>query len=90
MAVLPESEVRSRLGELTGWDWVENAIRRVYSFDSFTEAMGFVFRVAVVAEAAGHHPDVLIEYNRVTLTLSTHSEGGVTQRDMELAARLAQ
>lgn len=69
-------------------DWSElgEAIQRTFAFKAFGEAMGFVNRVAAAAEAANHHPDILIRYNKVTLTLSTHDSGGITQKDFDLAA----
>ncbi|MBX6378969.1 MAG: 4a-hydroxytetrahydrobiopterin dehydratase [Clostridia bacterium] len=88
MSVLEEAEVRARLSALPGWEYVGGAIRRRYRFADFAGAMGFVFRVAVLAEAADHHPDILVEYDRVTLTLTTHSQGGVTEKDLTLAARI--
>ncbi|MDI3298895.1 MAG: 4a-hydroxytetrahydrobiopterin dehydratase [Bacillota bacterium] len=88
MAVLSEEEVRRRLGALPGWEWADGAIRRRYRFPDFVGAMGFVQQVALVAEKADHHPDFLIRYGEVTLTLATHSEGGVTEKDLELAGRI--
>jgi len=61
-------------------------MRRTYEFGDFSDSMGFVTRVALAAEKADHHPDIDIRWNRVSLTLSTHSEGGLTQKDLDLAA----
>ncbi|MDI3316754.1 MAG: 4a-hydroxytetrahydrobiopterin dehydratase [Bacillota bacterium] len=88
MAVLDEEEVRRRLGALPFWRWADGAIHRSYRFRDFVEAMGFVQQVALLAEKADHHPDVLVRYNEVTLTLATHSEGGVTEKDLEMAERI--
>ncbi len=88
MARLDEKQIHSRLGELEGWSRQGDAIRRSYRFDSFTEAVGFVNRVAEAAEAADHHPDIDIRYRDVTMTLSTHSEGGITEKDLDLARRI--
>jgi len=88
MAVLSEEQVRVQLSSLPGWEVHGKAIRKQYTFGSFTEAIRFVNRVAEAAERADHHPDILVQYNRVTLTLSTHSEGGVTEKDLNLARRI--
>ena len=62
------------------------AIRRVYTFGGFAEALAFLVRLGFDAEAADHHPDILVNYKRVTLTYSTHSEGGLTEKDFAGAA----
>jgi 4a-hydroxytetrahydrobiopterin dehydratase len=72
-----------------GWNEVDDALVREFRFDGFREAIAFVNRVAELAEEADHHPDVDIRYNRVTLRWTTHSAGGITERDHELAARSA-
>jgi 4a-hydroxytetrahydrobiopterin dehydratase len=73
-----------------GWREVDAALTREFSFDGFREAIAFVGRVADLAEAEDHHPDIDIRFKRVTLRWSTHSSGGVTERDRELAARSAE
>ncbi len=73
-----------------GWSEVENALEREFRFDDFARAIAFVNRVAELAEGENHHPDVEIHYNRVTLRWSTHSAGGITDRDRELASRSAE
>ena len=73
-----------------GWSEVENALEREFRFDDFARAIAFVNRVAELAEGEKHHPDVEIHYNRVTLRWSTHSAGGITDRDRELASRSAE
>lgn len=86
--LLPHADVRARLagGE---WRLEGEAIVRELRFEDFAAAIAFVNRVAAAAEQAGHHPDILVHgWNRVRLTLSTHSAGGVTGSDLELAARL--
>jgi len=88
MAVLDEAEVRRRL-EGSAWRLEGSALVRDLEFADFRGAIAFVDRVANAAEEAGHHPDVLVHgYKRVRLTLSTHSEGGVTERDLALAPEL--
>lgn len=82
---LSPEEARTRLAGHKGWELKGDAIQRRYTFASFKEAMAFVNRVAELAERADHHPDILIEYNKVTLTLSSHDAGGLTERDFALA-----
>jgi 4a-hydroxytetrahydrobiopterin dehydratase len=72
-----------------GWDEVDNALEQTFSFEGFGEALAFVNRVGELAEAENHHPDIAIAYNRVTLRWWTHTAGGITDRDRELAARSA-
>jgi 4a-hydroxytetrahydrobiopterin dehydratase len=72
-----------------GWDERGDALEREFRFDSFRAAVDFVNRVADLAEQENHHPDVALSYKTVTLRWSTHSEGGVTDRDRDLAARSA-
>jgi len=88
MATLTQDEVAQALGELDGWEQNGAEIRKEYSFTDFGLAMEFVNHVARAAEAANHHPDIDIRYNKVTLALSTHSEGGLTAKDVELAQRI--
>lgn len=78
------------LRALAGWrfDPAANAITRSFRFTDFSEAFGFMARVALAAEAAGHHPDWSNVYSKVTVTLSTHDAGGVTQKDIDLAAAI--
>ena len=86
MARISRSEAEQRLAGLPGWSLDENAIRKQYTFAGFPEAIAFVNRLATEAEAADHHPDILINYKRVTLTYSTHSAGGLTTKDFDGAA----
>jgi 4a-hydroxytetrahydrobiopterin dehydratase len=81
MPKLSPTEAEARLKELKGWALEEDAIRKQYTFGSFREAISFVVRLAFDAEEADHHPDILINYKRVTLTWSTHSDGGLTDKD---------
>ena len=69
------------------WDEVADALERTFSFPGFVEALAFVNRVGELAEAENHHPDIAIHYNRVTLRWWTHTAGGITDRDRELATR---
>lgn len=84
--LLSPAEIDRRMTTLDGWTRDGNAIRKQYTFAGFPEAVAFVDRIAPEAERADHHPDILINYKRVTLTYSTHSEGGLTAKDFEGAA----
>jgi len=86
MAKLSQSEIADRMKRLRGWTLDGAAIRKQFTFAGFPEAVAFVDRIAPEAEAADHHPDILINYKRVTLTYSTHSEGGLTEKDFAGAA----
>jgi 4a-hydroxytetrahydrobiopterin dehydratase len=86
MGKLTRAEAEQRLTTLNGWTLDDDAIRKQFTFRNFPEAIAFVNRLAPEAEAADHHPDILINYKRVTLTWSTHSEGGLTDKDFAGAA----
>jgi 4a-hydroxytetrahydrobiopterin dehydratase len=88
MALLSENEINEGLFGLEGWRQEENQIVKQFKFKNFVESMGFVTKVAILAERVDHHPDILIEYSKVTITLSTHSEGGLTQKDFNLASEI--
>ena len=88
MAKLSASAVSRRLAALKGWRQVGDAIQKRYTFANFKEAMFFVNTVAGLAEKAGHHPDITVNYNRVTFGLSTHDAGGLTGKDFDLARRI--
>jgi 4a-hydroxytetrahydrobiopterin dehydratase len=83
MGTLSLEEASARLRDLHGWTLEGNAIRKQFVFRGFPDAADFVSRLVPHAEAADHHPDVLINYKRVTLTYSTHSEGGLTPKDFD-------
>jgi 4a-hydroxytetrahydrobiopterin dehydratase len=87
MARLADGEIQSRLQELPGWEREGDGIRRQFTFAGFPDAITFLARLAFDAEAADHHPDVVINYRRVTLTYTTHSEGGLTEKDFAGAER---
>lgn len=87
MAKLSRQQVAARL-KLPEWEYKDNALVKVFHFDSFMKAVDFVNHVAEVAEAADHHPDIHINYSRVTFVCSTHSEGGVTEKDLSLAENI--
>lgn len=78
---MTQDDIRSRLRDHPGWQLQGDAVARQFSFASFPDALAFVVRLAFDAEAHDHHPDLLVRYRRVTVTWSTHDEGGVTERD---------
>jgi 4a-hydroxytetrahydrobiopterin dehydratase len=85
--VLPPGELERRLGDLPGWRREGNAIVKEFPFDGgFMGSIEYVNRLAAAAEAADHHPDLAISWGRVTVSLSTHSAGGITEMDLALAA----
>jgi 4a-hydroxytetrahydrobiopterin dehydratase len=88
MAALTDAEARERLKSLPGWELVGRAIRRSYKFPDFKTGMVFANRVAELADAQDHHPDMLVQYSQVTLTLTSHDAGGLTARDFRLAERI--
>ena len=88
MALLKAAEIKQALRQATAWQKRGRVIRRTFEFADFNAAMRFVNRVAKLAERAGHHPDIDVRWNRVTLALSTHSEGGLTDKDFSLARRI--
>ena len=85
MATLADDEIRAALADVPGWEVGDGEISREYRLDSFAGAIAFVVRLSYAAEAANHHPDLDIRYSKVRVTLSTHSEGGVTAKDVDLA-----
>jgi len=88
MALLEDSEIESRLAELHGWERAGDAIRKQFKHDDFVGSVKFVDALVEPAEEMGHHPDLEISWDTVTVTVTTHSEGGLTANDFELAARL--
>jgi 4a-hydroxytetrahydrobiopterin dehydratase len=88
MARLSKKDFTRELAGLPGWKGTSAGISRVFRHKDFTTAMGFVTSVALLAERANHHPDIDIRWNIVKLTLSTHSEGGVTKKDIALAGQI--
>jgi 4a-hydroxytetrahydrobiopterin dehydratase len=88
MALLSDNEIAQRLSGLKDWTQEGSQIVRQYKFKNFVESMGFVTKVAMLAERVDHHPDILIEYSKVKITLSTHSEGGLTEKDFNLASQI--
>lgn len=90
MPPLPENKAREMLSSLKDWELIENAakIQKNFQFKDFAEAMGFVDKVAEIAEKEGHHPDIFISYSRVVITLYTHKIKGLHENDFILAAKI--
>jgi 4a-hydroxytetrahydrobiopterin dehydratase len=89
MSVLPDEQVSERLAGLDDWSRQGDSIVHVETLADFKAAILYVGAVAYLAEAANHHPDVTIQWNKVTLTLSTHSAGGLTGNDFALAGQIS-
>lgn len=88
MAKLSNEDMAAALAGLPGWSRAGDTLTKTFTFATFPQGISFVDRVAVVAEELGHHPDITINYSRVTMTLATHDEGGVTEKDVTLAGRI--
>lgn len=88
MARLSDEAIHGELVQLPEWSYESNSLRRTFTFPTFMRGIGFVNQVAELAEDANHHPDIMINYTRVTLALSTHDAGGVTDKDVALARRI--
>ena len=88
MELLSETEIRAKLGAIRGWALEGKEIRKTRELKDFARSIGFVASVALLAEKANHHPDIDIRWNKVTLALSTHSAGGLTEKDFSLAAQI--
>ena len=88
VSALSKNEIHERLKKMPRWSHAGKAIHCKFTFKSFMPAIGFVNKIAEAAEKAQHHPDITINYSIVTISLSTHSEGGVTEKDFELAQQI--
>lgn len=87
---LTEGEILAELAKLKGWKVEQGKLHRTFEFKDFVQAFGFMTRVALVAEAMGHHPDWSNSWNKVSIDLSTHSVGGLSKNDFELAGKIQQ
>lgn len=87
MPILSLDAAQSRLAQLSGWAMESGELVRTFEFKDFVAALAFVNKVGELAEQAGHHPDIDIRYSRVRLALVTHSAGGLTEKDFDLAAQ---
>ena len=89
MAILKQDQVNKNLSSLKNWNFENNQIGKEYQFKDFAEALAFVNKAGAAAEEMNHHPDILMHsWNKVKITVSTHSEGGVTEKDFQLAQKL--
>ncbi|MEM9264729.1 MAG: 4a-hydroxytetrahydrobiopterin dehydratase [Cyanobacteria bacterium P01_F01_bin.13] len=88
--VLSPAEIQSNLASLPDWTLEGASIKTILTFKNFIEAIEYINKIVAPAEAAGHHPDLAISYNRVVVSLTTHDVGGLTQRDFTLAQTLSQ
>ena len=88
MPKLSDAEIEHALSDLEGWNRREDEIVRDFQFRDFVAAMGFIAQVGLLAERADHHPNLSNVYNRVTIALSSHDEGGITERDIKLATEI--
>jgi 4a-hydroxytetrahydrobiopterin dehydratase len=85
---LSEDEIQSELARLDGWELRDGRLRKQFTFRTFLRAIAFVNSVGYIAESVGHHPDITVNYNKVTLRIITHSEGALTDRDFDLARQV--
>ena len=88
MATLSDEDIEARLAALPGWEREGNAIKKTLKFEDFVGSVEFVNRITPVAEELKHHPDLSISWNTVVVSLSTHSQGGITENDFDLATRV--
>jgi 4a-hydroxytetrahydrobiopterin dehydratase len=88
MALLNDDQIQEQLERVPEWDREGDSIKREFKFEDFQASVDFVNRITPPAEEMDHHPDITIRWNQVECTLSTHSQGGLTQDDFELAARI--
>ena len=89
MAVLDDAEIDERLGRLAeGWERKGDTIERTFKFDDFRGSIDFINRITPVADGMNHHPDLSVSWNTVTVSLTTHSQMGVTENDLALAAEI--
>lgn len=87
---MSEQDIATKLKDLPGWSMDRGNVHRVFEFKDFSQAFGFMTQVALAAEAMGHHPDWSNAWNKVVIDLSTHSAGGLTSNDFELAGKIQQ
>jgi 4a-hydroxytetrahydrobiopterin dehydratase len=88
MPLLKDAEIQQEIEKLSGWTKQGKEITKTYEFKDFVQAIGFVNSVSSIAEQSNHHPNIDIRWNKVILTLSTHSEGGITEKDFSLARKI--
>lgn len=89
MKILNDSQIKEKLSGLKGWEFKNNQIGKEYELKDFKEALGFVNKVGERAEEMDHHPDIFLhDWNKVKITVSTHSAGGITENDFKLAGKI--
>lgn len=86
--VLDVDQIADKLKKVSGWKHEDGKIQKTYMLDDFKASLAFVNQVGDLAENAGHHPDILIQYNKVSLSLVSHDEGGITEKDFGLAEKI--
>jgi len=89
-SLLTDTEIQKRFSQLSGWTVEGNRLRCTRKFQDFIEAIAFVNKLVEPSEAAAHHPDIKISYNKVTVNLTTHDAGGLTEKDFALAQKISQ
>ncbi|MCC0177734.1 4a-hydroxytetrahydrobiopterin dehydratase [Waterburya agarophytonicola K14] len=87
---LTQTEIDSKITAIPQWQQKDRTLTRTFKFKNFVKAIAFVNQLVEPAEAAGHHPDIEISYNKVTISLTTHESGGITQMDFDLAQTISQ
>lgn len=89
MSLLTQNEIKQNLSSISGWELDGNQIAKLFQLKDFLEALAFVNKVGAEAEKMDHHPDIFIHsWNKVKITISTHSEGGITKKDFQLAEKV--
>jgi 4a-hydroxytetrahydrobiopterin dehydratase len=88
MAKLSQQEITEKLKALNGWEQKDNAIVKRYKFKEFMDGIHFIGKIAPIAEKMDHHPDMTINYTRITFSCSTHDQGGITEKDFKLAKEI--
>lgn len=87
--LLSDAQIQEAIAKLSGWTLTGKQIQSIRKFKDFVEAIAFVNKLVAPAEAAGHHPDIEISYNKVTISLTTHDAGGLTEKDFTLAQEIS-
>ncbi|QKY68701.1 4a-hydroxytetrahydrobiopterin dehydratase [Lentibacillus sp. CBA3610] len=86
--ILNEKQIQTNLDQVPGWEHIEGYLTKTYKFADFNASLAFVNSVGELAEEADHHPDIVIQYNKVNLSLRTHDEEGITSKDFNLAGKI--
>lgn len=86
--VLNEKQIQTNLNQVPGWEYKDGYLTKTYKLSDFKASLTFVNKVGELAEEAGHHPDIVIQYNKVNLSLRTHDEDGITSKDFDLSEKI--